>query len=171
MRIEFEVGQRAVRFHRGMRHFVGDVAALGDVVGFGKSLVQVAEDMVIIFFEIMRTVLVDEIAFGFHRLFRIEVGWKRLVFHVDQLDRIFGNLFADCSNAGNMIAHVADLLHRQRGLVVTHRKNTVWIRRVSPGDHSDDAVQRFCPRSIDMLDSGVGIGRMENLAHQHAGKA
>ena len=29
VRIEFEVRQRAVRLHRGMRHFVGDVARLG----------------------------------------------------------------------------------------------------------------------------------------------
>src|ERR1019366_3666392 len=71
----------------------------------------------------------------------------------------------------NMIANVADLPHRQRGLIVTHRKNAVWIRRVRPGDDSGHSIQGLGSRSVNMLDSGVWIRRMENLADQHSGKA
>ncbi len=70
----------------------------------------------------------NEIALRFHRIFGIEVGGQRLVFHVDQLDRVFRNLLADGRNTGYVIANVPDLLHRQRGLIVTHGKNAVWIR-------------------------------------------
>ena len=127
--------------------------------------------MVIILLDIVRAVLVDEIGLRFHRLFRIEVRGQRLVFHVDQLERVLGNLFADGGNAGNVIADVADLLHRQRGLIVSNRKNAVGIRRVCAGHDGDHAVQRLGARGVNALDARVRIGRMQNLADQHAGKA
>jgi hypothetical protein len=70
-----------------------------------------------------------------------------------------------------MIANVPDLLHRQCGLIVTNRKNAVWIRRVRAGNYGDDAIQCLGSRSVNMLDSSMWIRRMENLADQRSGKA
>ncbi len=85
--------------------------------------------------------------------------------------RVLRNLFADRGNTGHVIADVADLLHRQRGLVVTHGKNAVGIGRVRAGDDGDDALKRLGARGIDALDASVRIGRMQNLADQHPGEA
>ncbi len=143
MRIEFEVGQRAVRLHRCVGHFVGDVAGFVYIIRFGKTFFRIAEYVVVILLNVVWPVLVNEIAFRFYRLLGIEVGRQRFVFHVDQLDRVFRNFFANSGNACHVIAYVPDLLHRERGFVMTHRKNAIGIGRVLSGDHGDNSIQGF----------------------------
>ena len=74
MRVGFERCQRGVRLHGGMGDFVGEKAPFGDVIGFRKGFVGIAENVVVVFFDVVWLVVVDEVALGLHRFFRIEVG-------------------------------------------------------------------------------------------------
>ena len=168
VRIELEARQRAVRLHRGVRNFVGDVAGLMHVVGVGETLVRIAEDVVIILLDIVGTVLVDEIGFRLHRLLGIEPRRQRLVIDIDQFERPLGGFFIDRRDARNVIADVAHFADCQRGLIVTDRKDAVSIRCVFAGHDRHHAFERFGARSVDALDAGVGIRRMQDLANQHA---
>src|ERR1700688_1237244 len=96
-----------MRFHGGVSNFIGDEASFFYVVGFGETSVWISEDMVIILFDVVRLVVVNEIVFGFHRLFRIEVGWQQFVFDVNQLKRSFGRGFIYGGDASNVVANVA----------------------------------------------------------------
>ena len=64
--IDFEGRQRRVRFHCGMRHFVGDEPCLGYFIGFGKALLRITEDVVIIFLQIPWLGIVDEVGLRLH---------------------------------------------------------------------------------------------------------
>ena len=127
--------------------------------------------MVIILLDVVRTVLVNEVGLGLHRLFGIEVGGQRLVLDVDQLQRALGDFLADRRDASHVVADVANLFHRQRRLIVTNRQNAVLVRRICAGDNGDHAFQRLRARGINALDACMRIGRVQNLAHQHAGQA
>ena len=83
LRIDFERGQSGVRLHGGMCDFIRDVTRFSHAVCFLKTLFRIAKNVVIIFFDVVQLVIVDEIGFRLHRLFRIEVGWQHLVLDVD----------------------------------------------------------------------------------------
>ena len=40
-------------------------------------------------------------------------------------------------DAGDVIAHVADFIHRERRFIMAHRQNSILIRRVHAGDDCD----------------------------------
>src|SRR5208337_5280350 len=113
-----------------MGNFVREEAAFGDVVGFSKSFVGVAEDVVVVLLQIVRLVVVDEIGLGLHRLFGIEVGGQKFIIHSNQFERLLGYGFGDGRDAGDVIADVANLVERQRVLVVADGKNAEGIGRV-----------------------------------------
>ena len=66
MGIELEIRQGAVRLHGRMCHFVGNVAPFGNVVGIGKSPLRIAKNMVIIFLDVVRPVLMNQVRLRFH---------------------------------------------------------------------------------------------------------
>ena len=127
--------------------------------------------MVIILLQIVRTVLVNEIALRLHRFLGIEVRRQRLVFHLDQLECALGNFFVDSRDASHVVADVADLFHCERRLVMTDGEDAVLVRRVFAGDNRDYAVECLGARGVNVLDTRVWKRRMQYLAHQHAGKA
>ncbi len=141
------------------------------VIRFGEAFLGIAKNVVIILLQVVGTVLVNEIGLGLHRFFGIEVRGQRLVLHVDQLERALGNFFVDGCDARHVVANVANLLDRQRRLVVADRQDSVLVRSVFTGNDRNHAVERSGPRGVNALDARVRVRRMQDLAHQHAGKA
>ena len=131
-----------MRLHGGVRDFVGDVARLRRQIGFGKTFIGIAENVVIILLDVVLFVLVDEVALGLHRLFRIEIRRQRLVLHVNQFQRLFGDALRNGAHASHVVAHVADLIHRQRGLIVANRQNAVLVGGVFAEHYAHYAFQR-----------------------------
>ena len=171
LRIEFESGESGMRLHRGVRYFVGDVAAFDDFVGFGEAFIGIAEDVVIVLFDIVRALLVNEIGFRGHGIFGIEPGGQRFVFDVDQFQGFFGDGFGFGYDAGDVVADVADFIHGESGFIVADGKNAVLIRGVHAGDDCYDAGKREGAAGVDFLDARVGIRRMQNFADHHSGNA
>ena len=78
--------------------------------------------------------------------------------------------FVHGGDAGHVIAHVADLVHGQRGLVVADGQDAVLVGRVLAGDDGNHAFERQRAARVNALDARVRIGRVQNLADEHAGK-
>ena len=171
LRINFKRGKRGVRLHRRVRDFVGNIAAFDHLVGFRKAGVRIAEDVVIILFDVVRARLVDQVGFRLHGFFGVEPRGQEFIFDVNQLKRILGDAFRLGDDAGNVVAHVADFFHRECGFVVTHGQNAVFVRCVFAGHHRDDAGQRQRAGCVNFLDTRMRVGRMQNLADQHARQA
>ena len=142
LRVEFKRRQRGVWLHGGVRDFVGDVARLRRQVGFSKTFIRIAKDVVIILLDVVLFVLVDEVALGLHGFFRVEISRQRLIFHVNQFHRLFGDALRNGAHAGHVVAHVADLIHRQRGLIVANRQNAVLVGGVLADYDAHHAFQR-----------------------------
>src|ERR1035438_6386061 len=81
--IELERGQRGMRLHRRVSYFICDKARLGHLVGFGKTFGGIAEDVVVILFQIAGLRFMDKVRLGLHRLFGIEVRGQDFVLDVD----------------------------------------------------------------------------------------
>ena len=82
-----------MRFHGRVGDFVGNVARFRDVVGLGETFLRIAKGVVVFLLNVAWLVLVDEVALGFHRFFRIEISGQEFVLHVNQLQRLLGNVF------------------------------------------------------------------------------
>ena len=106
-----------------------------------------------------------------HRLFGIEVSGQHFVLDVDEFQSLLGGRFGDRDHASHVVADVADFVERQRMLIVADRKNAVGIGRVFADNHGDHAVEFLGAAGVDALDARMRIGRMQNLANQHAGHA
>ena len=164
VRIDFERSQRRVRLHGRVGDFVGDEASFGYLVGFGEAFVGIAEDVVVVLFEVVRLVVVDEVGLGLHRFFGIEVGGQEFVFDIDQFERFFGGGLVDGGDAGDVVADVADFVEGERVLVVADGKNAVGIGRVFAGDDGDDAFEFLGAAGVNALDAGVRVRRMQDSA-------
>src|SRR5205807_2473989 len=71
-------------------------------------------------------------------------------------------------DAGNVVADVAHLVERKRVLIMADRQNAISVWRVLPRHNRNHASERFCAAGINVLDAGVWIGRVQDLADQHA---
>ena len=111
-----------MRLHGRVRDFIGDEARLGNVVGFGKTLIRIAEDVVIILFQIPRLVVVNEIGLRLHRFFGIEVRRQHFVLNIDQFQRLLGDRLGDRDHASDVVPDVSHLVERERMLVVADRR-------------------------------------------------
>ena len=78
--------------------------------------------MVIILFEIVRLVLVDEVSLGLHRLFGIEIGRQNFIVNVDEFERLFGDGLGRRHNARHIVTYVADSIESEWVFVVAHRE-------------------------------------------------
>ena len=74
VRIELKRCQRGMRLHGSVGNLVGNEPAFRHVIRFPKGLLGIAENMVVIFFDVVRLALVDQVRLRLHRFFRIEVG-------------------------------------------------------------------------------------------------
>ena len=169
MRIDFKRRERGVRLHRGMRHFIGDEAGFSNLIGFRKTFFRFAKYVVIIFFDIVGLVIVNEIRLRLHRLFRIEVGREHLVVHLDQFQRSLRNCFRSRDHTCDVVANIADLVERKRILVMADRKNAVRFRRILPNSDRNHTIQFRGFTCVNGFDPGVRARGVQDLPHQHAG--
>ena len=171
VRIDFERSQSRVRFHGRMRNFVGDEAGFGYLVSFGKTYFRISEDVVIVLFQVVGLVVVDEVGLGFHRFFGIEIRGQELVVNVDQLERLIRRGLVDRGDTCNVVTNVTDFVERERVLVMPDGKNAVGIGRVLSDYNRDDAFQFLGAASVNALDAGVWIRRMQDSADEHPRQA
>ncbi len=151
-----------MRLHGRVGNLVGDEAGFGHMVGFGEAFVRIAEDVVIIFFQIVRLVLVDEVGLSLHRILGIEVGREDFIVDVDQLKGLIGGRFVYRGDTSHVVTHVANLLEGERVLVVADGKDSVGIGSVFAGYHADHSVEFFGAAGVDRPNAGVRIRRMQN---------
>jgi hypothetical protein len=137
-------GQRGVDVAERERDVLADVAALGEGV------------------DLVRLVVVRQ------RVLDREHGGQHLVVDVDQRERLGRGELVHGGDAGDGVAHVADLLETQRVLVARPGDDAVRHRQVLARDRGDHAGMRQRPRHVDALDAGVGMRRAQDLREQHA---
>ena len=107
-----------------------------------------------------------------HRLFRIEHRRQRLVFDLDQIERLFGGVLVDRRDGCHFFADVAHGVDGERQVVARLRKVAVLdAGKVFPGDDGANARQRLGATGIDPHDPGVRMRAAQQLAVQHSGHA
>ena len=143
-----------------------------DVVGAGKRLVHFAELECDLGGDVARGVVVQERCARPHRFFRIEHRRQRLVFDLDQVERLFGGVLVDRRDGCHLFADVAHGVDGQRQVVARLRKIAVLdAGKVLPGDDGANARQGFGATRIDAHDPGVRMRASQQLAVQHSGHA
>ena len=156
-----------MRLHGRVCHFPGKIAPFGDQVGFGKTLIGIAKNVVVVFFNIVRTLRMNPILLRLHGLFWIEPGWKQLIFNMNQIQRLLGNGLSGGHYAGHVVSDVAHPLNRKGGFIMAHGKDAVFVGRVLADDNRDYTLQGFSAGCVNVLDVSVRIRRMQDLANQH----
>src|SRR6266550_7285499 len=146
-----------MRLHCGMGHFISNESRFSNVIGFGEALLGIAKDVVIVFFDVVRLVVVDEIGFRFHRFFGIKVGGQYLVFDINQLECFLGSGLIQSGDASNVVAHVADFIYGERMLIMADGKNSVGVGGICAGSDRDDPVQFLSAGGVNTLDVGVRV--------------
>jgi hypothetical protein len=116
-------------------------------------------------------VFADHRRIGGHGLERIDIDRERLVFHLDQV----GGVGRDIAVLGD---HERDLLILEQHLAVGEHHLHVARERRHPGEvhgfeclggqHRDHAGDGGRFRGIDLLDTGVRVGRAGEVAVEHA---
>ena len=157
-----------MRLHRCMRDLIRNKPRLRHLIGFGKTLIGIAEYVVIILLHIARLGVVDKVRLRLHRFFGIKIGRQRLVLDVDQFERFLGDRLGNSNHTNDVVADVAHLVESQRVLVVTHRKNAVGIGSILAHYDGNYALALFGAARVDALDACVRIMGMQNLTDQHA---
>src|SRR5579872_6689915 len=137
------------------------------MVGFCKTFIRITEDMVIILFDVVGLVVVNQVTLGLHGFFRIAVCGQKFVFDVDQFQCAFGNGFIYGGDAGHVVPDVTDFVDRERVLVMADGQNAVRIRSVGSNDDADNSVDLLGAASIDALDARMRMRGMQNFAGQH----
>ena len=95
---------------------------------------------------------------------------QQLVFDLDRLARRGSRLLVDGGDRGHRVAHVADLVLLERGLVLADREDTEPDRQVAPGQDRHHARHPARRRGVEGEDPGVRRLGPEDLAMQHPGQ-
>ncbi len=96
-----------------------------------------------------------------------------LVFHLDQLQRIFSNVATACRNGCDRLAHVVHLVGCQ---AVEACSFGIAARYMAPaphiiaGDHGAHSGELFRSAGIDTPDSRMGMRTVQDRAVEHPGK-
>ena len=83
--------------------------------------------------------------------------------------RWFSSLPGDA--ARNVVADVSNLIERKRVFIVADGQDAVGFGSVFANHDSNDAFELFGAASVDAPDARMRVGRMQNLADQHARSA
>ena len=161
--------QSAVLLHGQVRVALEEVRALEDLVGFLEAGVHLAELEGDGLLDVGAAVpRVDAMALGCQRALDGKDGIEHLVFDVDETQRRLRGVFADGSYRRHRIPDVADLVHRQRLLVLCGRHDAEFLRHVLAGDDGMDARQFQCPLGGDAVNQGMRMRAAQQPAEQHA---
>ena len=98
---------------------------------------------------------------------RVEDARQRLVFHLDQVERLLGDLLADGSHAGHRVADVAHPVAAEDVPVVQVQPDQAGV--ILAGDHRFDARQGARLADIDALDQRMRVGAALDAGIQQPG--
>lgn len=155
------------------------VALFQHVIGARERRIGVAEPQalvivyVVIDKRVLRIGLVDHGRAGLQRILDIEHGRQGLVIDPDLGNGLERLAFAVGDNGKDRLALVADLVDRQRGLVILAEvdeaeKRVEIDRDIGATDDPAHAGRAFCVRGIDATDPCMGLCRAHDLQMQHA---
>jgi hypothetical protein len=172
-----EVGHDAAglqrrRVHPGVEHVLADrdLGVAEDLVGtFGVAGLPV-EDVVA---GCARDVVADDRRVGVQRAAGVGHRGQRLVFHVDQLERVPGRVVVLGHHERHLLALEPDLADGQHGLPVSgqgrHPGQVAVLERLAGDDRLDLGVGLGRDR-VDGDDPGVRVGAAQHRAVEHAGQ-
>ena len=160
--------QRAVLLHGQVRVALEEVRALEDLVGFLEAGVHLAELEGDGLLDVGAAVpRVDAMVLGCQRRLDGKDGIEHLVIDVDETQRRLGYVLAGGRHRGHGVADVADLVHRQRLLVLGGGHDAELLRHVLAGDDGVDARQLQRPPDGDAVNQGVGMRTAQQPREQH----
>ena len=142
---------------------------LYDQVRLGEGALDIASLQVDRYGDVPLRVLVDTGCPLLHRLLGIEDGGKLLPLHFDELHRLLGDSLIDGGHCGDLIPHVAGLVHR-KGELVTDEGAPALLDGVVGGDHGAHAGQPLRLTGVDTEDTSMRIRAPEDLPVQHPRK-
>ena len=96
-----------------------------------------------------------------------------LVVDVDRFRPVGGDVAVVGDDEGDLLVLEEHLLVGEHGLhVAGERRHVVEAERlqVGGGEHGEHAGERLAPCCVDRLDPGVGVGRADEVAVEHAGQ-
>ena len=64
----------------------------------------------------------------------------------------------DSDSAGHVVTDIANLVDSKCGLIVPNRKNSIFVRRVVPGNDRDHTIESERTRCVNAIHHGVRIG-------------
>ena len=167
-------------FHRRGDEALVHELDLHDLVGLGEGLVTgllVPERPVV--GDVVLDLGVDEGRTLIHGAARIDHGRKRLVVHLDRLDRVGGDVGILRDHHGHRIPHVADAVGHHdrpvRNLGVRHqpaagKRTAAAVLEVLAGEDGQHAVHGARRRGVHPGDPGVGLGAALDRHVHHARK-
>ncbi len=171
-----------MRFHVGVLLALGGVLAADGLVRFGKGFLHVADasfdvvdDVVLAVVNTLgiRLIMNDGCA-GFEGVQRGQYWRQYLVFHVDQLQCLLGQLRRIRGHNGHAVANVAHLViqaHLVVGLelrVALPARSVFNARQVLIGQHGAHPGQGAGAAGIDLFNIGVGVRAGEQCSVEHA---
>ena len=160
-------------------HPLGLVDTFKDMVGLGKTGLQVAKIKGRRLGNVIRCVVMQLRRAILHGLLRVEYGRQFLVFNVDELQCGIGD-FRGCrgnrrhrlAGPAYPVAHHDEILHHALGMG-RHEINggEFVLRHLGRYQHRFHTRQPFRFAGVDTDDLRMGIGAAQQLAVQHAGQA
>src|SRR5947209_6972453 len=157
-----------MRLHGSMRNLGGKIAVFQHQISFSETFLRIAEDVVIVLFNIVGALGMDPVFLRLHGVFGIKPGGEQFILDVNQIERLLGNAFAGRYYTSDIVSNIADLLYGKGRFIMADRKNAVFVGRVRPGDDRHYTLKSFSAGSIDFFDQRVRIGRMQDLADEHS---
>ena len=108
-------------------------------------------------------------ASSLERVKRLKHRRQFFVFDLDQVERLLGDILVVSSDGCHALAKEAHPIVGQDGHVL-HRPAPQSPADIGSGDDGVDAGDLLRRRGVDANDAGVGIGTMQGLAPESAGK-
>ena len=141
-RIEF--GKTCVRLDLCVVDLGATECLLTHQIGFGESLVDIAELMMDFAFDVAGFVVVQKHGIRRARSIRRVIGGKFLQLQVDQANGPLGGLCVDRGHRRDRLAAIADAAARQRIFIHGDGEHAVGVRAIIAGNDRDDALECAC---------------------------
>ena len=164
-------GDGGMRLQRDMRVPLEERPVVPDEVGRTEGRVQIAEREVNLFEDVRALAVgMDPHIVPRERLLDREDRLEPLVGHIDERQRLEGDVLVERGHRGDRFADIPHLLHGEGRLVLGRRHDPHLFRHVRAGDDRDDAGMRERPAHVDLPDARMGFGRAQEAAVERARK-
>ena len=161
--------QRTVLLHGQVGVALEEVGALEDLVRLLKTGLHLAELEGDRLLDVGAPVPgMDAVVLGLQRALDGKDGIEHLVVDVDEAQGLLRHVLADGRHRRHRVADVADLVHRQRFLVLGGGHDAELRRHVVAGDDGVDPRKLQRPAGGDAVDQRVGMRAPQQPGEQHA---